>query len=70
MKALNVQKRTVTLIENGSWAPQAGRLMREHLESMKQMNILDNEMTITSVLRTEDFEALETLADDIIESMK
>ncbi len=39
MKALNLQKRTFALIENGSWAPQSGKLMRKHLSDMKEMTI-------------------------------
>ncbi len=35
MKALNMQNRTVGIIENGSWAPQILKLMKEHFESMK-----------------------------------
>ena len=40
MKALNLQKRTFALIENGSWAPQSGKLMRELLDEMKEMTVL------------------------------
>ena len=42
MKALNLQKRTVALVENGSWAPRSGALMREELEKLKHMDILDH----------------------------
>lgn len=70
MKALNVQNRNISLIENGSWAPQAGRLMREHLETMRNINILDTEISIVSNLRDEKMEELEAMADNIIESMK
>lgn len=70
MKALNLQKRTFTLIENGSWSPQAGKLMRELIEEMKEMTILDNEMTITSSMKEEDGDSMDTIADSIIESMK
>lgn len=70
MKALNLQKRTFALIENGSWAPQSGKLMRELLENMKDMTILDNEMTLTSSMKENDGDSMEDLADSIIESMK
>ncbi|MBU3161863.1 flavodoxin domain-containing protein, partial [Clostridium frigoris] len=51
MKALNLQKRTFALIENGSWAPQSGKLMRELLDDMKEITILDNEMSINSSMK-------------------
>ena len=70
MKALNLQKRTFALIENGSWAPQSGKLMRELLGEMKEMTILDNEMSINSSMKEEDGDLMDTLAGSIIESMK
>lgn len=70
MKALNLQNRTFALLENGSWAPQAGKLMREHLDEMKNMTILDSEMTINSALKKEDEDSMDTLVDSIIESLK
>lgn len=70
MKLLNVQKRTVALIENGSWAPQSGRLMRKFLEDMKDMNVLDNEVSINSSMKEDDVQLIDELADSIIDSMK
>jgi flavorubredoxin len=70
MKALNLQRRTFTLIENGSWAPQSGKLMRELLDEMKGMTILDNEMSVSSSLKEEDGDLMDTIAESIIESMK
>jgi len=70
MKALNLQKRTFALIENGSWAPQSGKLMRELLEEMKDMTILDNEMSVNSSMKEEDGDSMDMIADSIIESMK
>ncbi|MEW9095223.1 MAG: FprA family A-type flavoprotein [Clostridiaceae bacterium] len=70
MKALNLQKRTFALIENGSWAPQSGKLMRELLSDMKEMTILDNEMSVNSSMKEEDGDLMDSLADSIIESMK
>lgn len=69
MKALNLQKRTFTLVENGSWAPQAAKLMRELLEDMKDMTILDNEMSVNSSLKEGDENLMDTIAESIIESM-
>ncbi|MBU2699391.1 flavorubredoxin [Sporomusaceae bacterium BoRhaA] len=70
MKALNLQKRTFALIENGSWAPQSGKLMRELLNEMKEMTILDSEMTLNSSMKEEDGDSMDAIAESIIESMK
>lgn len=70
MKALNLQKRTFAIIENGSWAPQSGKLMRELLEEMKDMTILDNEISINSSMKESDEDLMESIADSIIDSMK
>ncbi|GKU24985.1 FprA family A-type flavoprotein [Clostridium folliculivorans] len=69
MKALNLQKRTFGLIENGSWAPQSGRLIHEHLEGMKEMTILDNSMSLNSAMKENDSDSLENLANSLIESL-
>lgn len=70
MKALNVQNRTVAVIENGSWAPQSGRLMRELLDEMKNMDVLEDELSIPSSLKEENISEMDALADSIIKSMK
>ncbi|MFT5872723.1 MAG: flavorubredoxin [Clostridium sp.] len=70
MKALNLQKRTFALIENGSWAPQSGKLMRELLDDMKEMTILNNEMSLNSSMKEDDADSMNDIADSIIESMK
>ncbi|PPK48383.1 FprA family A-type flavoprotein [Clostridium algidicarnis] len=70
MKALNIQKRKVAIIENGSWAPKSGKLMREHLDGMKEMTILDNEMSINSTMKEHDIDSMNDLADSIIQSIK
>lgn len=69
MKALNLQKRTVALIENGSWAIQSGKLMRELLGEMKEMTILDNEVSISSSLKEENASSIDELVDSIIASI-
>jgi flavorubredoxin len=70
MKALNVQKRTFGLIENGSWAPQSDKLMRELLNEMKDITVLDNEISVNSSMKEQDVDSMESLANSIIESMK
>lgn len=61
LKAKNYQKRTVGLIENGSWAPMAAKKMREVLESMKDVTVQDPVVTIKSVCKAENDAAMEAL---------
>lgn len=71
MKALNLQKRTFALIENGSWAPKSGDLMYEFLDNeMKMIDILDDRVSVSSAISEQNGPDLEALADSIIESMK
>ena len=70
MKALNLQNRTVAVIENGTWAPKSGELIRELLGQMKNMKVLDNSVLIKSSMKEENVEEMEALANSIIESMK
>lgn len=70
MKALNLQKRTVMIMENGSWACKSGELMTKCLEDMKDMNILNEKVTLTSsVTEGTEFE-MDTMVDAILDSMK
>lgn len=70
MKDLNVQKRTVAIIENGSWASTSGTLMREFLDDMKQMTILDEQISIASSINEGSLNDIDSLAERIKESMK
>lgn len=70
MKALNVQNRTFAILENGSWACESGRLMREFLENMRNMTVLDEKVTLTSSMTTEQINEMGTLVDSILNSMK
>lgn len=69
MQALNLQNRTVALMENGTWAIKAGDKMRKSLEEMKQMNVLAETLTITSHLSREREADLDRLADAIARSV-
>lgn len=66
LKSKAYQNRTIAIIENGSWAPSAARTMKGILETMKNLNVLENVVTIKSTLKPETVTALETLADEII----
>lgn len=70
MKALNVQKRVVGIIENGSWAPKSGSLMKECLDEMKQMSILNEELSFVSSMNDANRNEMDALVDGILDSMK
>ena len=65
MKALNLQNRTITLIENGSWAPMAGKQMRAVLETMKNITVQEAVLTVKSSLKEEQMEQVRAIADSI-----
>ena len=60
------QKRKVALIENGSWAPSAGRVMKEMFGQMKEVEVVGDTVTIRSRFKADDQPALEALADAIL----
>ena len=60
------QKRRVGLVENGSWAPSAGRVMKEMFSSMKDVEIVEPVVTIRSRMKESDIPALEKLAESIL----
>lgn len=64
----NYQKRRVALIENGSWAPTAGRVMGEMLSSMKEIELVGDKLTLRSRLHESDVPALQALADTLLRS--
>lgn len=66
LKAKNYQKRTVGVIENGTWAPAAAKCMKGILETMKNVTICENTVSIKSVMKDETVEAMKTLADEIL----
>ena len=71
MKALNLQKRTFALIENGSWACKSGDLMQKFIEEeMKNMTVINERLSLASTLHPDKAVELDTLADGIIESMQ
>ena len=67
--AHNLQNRTIALIENGSWAPTAGKLMRGILSKLKNVNILNETLTIKSSLKDDQLTALAEIADALVASM-
>ena len=61
----NFQNRTVALIENGSWAPMAARVMKGMLEKSKKLTMAEPVVTIRSALNAESSEKLEALATNL-----
>ncbi len=66
LKLKAYQRRRVGIIENGSWAPSAGRVMKEMLGKMKELDIVEPTITIRSTMKQSDLSALEALADAIL----
>ena len=63
LKAHAWQRRSVAIIENGSWAPQSGKLIRAELEQMKDIAIIGEPLTLKSALQASQETQLEALAD-------
>ncbi len=66
LKSKNYQKRTVGIMENGSWAPAAGKQMKAIFETMKNITVCDEMVSIKSTLNDAAEEAMERLADELI----
>lgn len=63
----NFQRRQFAIVENGTWAPTAGKVMRQMIESMKQCEIVEPTVTIWGKLKDSDLPNLEALAKKITE---
>lgn len=66
LKVRNYQNRIVGIIENGSWAPSAAKTMKNILQEMKNIDIINPTITIKSTMKKETIDALEILAESII----
>ena len=66
LKIKNFQNRKVAIMENGSWAPTAGRVMRGMLEGMKNIEIVEPMVTIRSRMKDADLPAMAELADNLL----
>lgn len=62
----NYQNRTVALIENGTWAPNAVKVMRGMLENSKNLNILETSVTVKSALGKDSICEIEKLAEELV----
>ena len=66
LKAKNYQKRTVAIMENGSWGPMAAKKMREILEQMKDITICEPVVTIKSTMKEDTVKDMEEMAEKLI----
>ena len=69
MKALAVQNRTVAVMDNGTWAPTAGKQIVEHLEGLKNITLLEDRLSIKSALKNDREEELDTFAQQIVDTL-
>lgn len=67
LKERNYQNRKIGILENGSWAPSAGKTMKSVLEEMKEIQVVDPMVTIKSTMKQETIEQMEKLADSLLE---
>lgn len=70
LKAHALRNRTVGLIQNGSWAPQSGKKMREILESMQNMTVLPETVTVRSTVKEESLTEIDALCGALIASLR
>lgn len=66
LKAKSYQKRTVGILENGSWAPSAAKTIKGILEGMKNINIIEPVVTIKSSMKDADIPKMEELAEAVL----
>lgn len=70
LKAHSLQNRTVAIMENGTWAPVAGRQMREIFAGMKNIELLEEGVTVRSAVKEAQEASLEALAEKIASSLQ
>lgn len=66
LKAKNYQKRTIGIIENGSWAPSAARAMKSIIEGMKNIDLCENVITIKSTMKEGTVESMNVLIEELL----
>lgn len=65
LQAKAYQNRTIAIVQNGSWAPTAGRVMKGIIETFKNIDLVEDMVTIKSTLKPDSEKALEELAEII-----
>ena len=70
MKALNLQNRTVAIVENGSWARKSGDLLQEFFETqIKDITVLNERVGLTSSTNNVNLDEIDILVDALVESL-
>lgn len=67
LKHKNYQKRKIALIENGSWAPMAAKCMKEIIQDLKDVDLIDKVITIKTKMTDENIQEMKELTHKIIE---
>jgi flavorubredoxin len=69
LKAHNLQNRTVALMENGTWAPLTGKQMKEIFDGMKNITLLEENVTIRSSVKENQMETIEAMVQAITKTL-
>lgn len=62
----NFQNKKVAIMDNGSWAPVAGKKIREKLEAMKNITICENTVSLKSTMKSDDIPKMEAMAEELL----
>ena len=66
LESKNYQNRVIGIIENGTWAPSAGKCMREIISKMKDITLCETQVTIKSNMNEQNIDEMKKLADEIL----
>ncbi len=69
IEAHNIQNRTYGFMQNGSWAPASGKLMKDIISSVKNVNIIESTVDIRSSVKSGNLEQINAMADEIVSTM-
>ena len=66
LKSKNFQNRKVAILENGSWAPSAAKTIKGYLEKFKNIDLVENVVTIKSSVKEEDLDKIDQLVSELV----
>ncbi len=70
LKYHNLSNRTVAIVDNGSWAITAGKLVKDIFATMKNIKVLETSFSITSKIKSDELYKIDLMVDEIIDSLK
>ena len=70
IRRMNLQNRTISIIENATWAPGVSKSIKEQLSKMKNMNVLEKNLSIKSSIKDEQENDLNNIVDEIVSTLK